>query len=193
MSAAASSRTADRLKGVADLSNVKAVMSGNHSKAEVEALRSSLGVDSDPGALFGVTPPPQLEVGFSESCEQIEQILNWLVYVVKSLDPEDLVVANQGWLVVGKNPSIAPAHGYFGVGEVSDRLAGRPLAGGRLQVEIVTGLLGQCPQRFRGRFLGAQGIVFAKKGEDEQLIGPRLVNRIWGLTGVVHGWNLPIG
>ena len=69
MRAAAISRTADHLEGAADLTDMETVVAGDHSKAQIEALRSPLGVDPEPGSLFGSAPSPQRHVGFAESLE----------------------------------------------------------------------------------------------------------------------------
>lgn len=186
------SRTADRLEGAVYLSEMQAIVTGDHSKAQVVAFRSALAVNAESDSLFGPAPVPQRHVCFAEGIEQFDQVLDRIVFIVEPLDPQILVVSHERRLILSENPSIATAHGDFGVCQVCDHLAHRPLARTRLLKELVFGFLGKVPQFLSSRLLSHRRIIVSEQIEKELLIGGRLGHRVRRDMAVVHQRNLPV-
>ena len=78
-------RTTSRARS--NLSEMQAIVAGDHPKAQVEALRPALAVDPEPGSLFGPAPLPQRNVGFAEGIEQFDQVLHRVVFIVELARP----------------------------------------------------------------------------------------------------------
>ena len=94
---------------------------------------------------------------------------------------------------MGENPSVAPAHHDFGVGQVGDHLTHRPLARTRLHVDEA------CPPPWqvlsmcrRSTPEPSAGSSSPEQIEQILLIGGRLGNRVRGGIVDVHRRNLPV-
>ena len=73
---ATASLAADHLEGPSDLSEMKAIMAGDHSKAQVVALGTPLAVNPKSSTLLRAAPSPQRDVGFSKRLEKFDQVLD---------------------------------------------------------------------------------------------------------------------
>jgi len=172
---------------------MKPVMAGDHAEAEVVAFRAPFAVDADPGPLQNPAPPPQRQVGGAKRADERQQVLDRLIGRVEAVDPKILVVSQQRRLVVGEDPSVSPAHGYLGVGDVGNASQHRPFPRGRDDPKVGTGHYYQGPKGCRGRLLDRSRIVNAEQTKQVALVGSGLIDRIGGGGGFVHRENLVLG
>src|SRR5439155_20184086 len=115
----------------AHLAEMEEAVPRHQAEGEIEALRSSLGVDAHPGSVARRGPRPQREMRALEDPEHCQHLRGVLARVVEPLDPQILVVADEGRLVLGQDPPIPTGEDDLRVEDVRKDLHHRPLAGYR--------------------------------------------------------------
>lgn len=183
----------DDVEDSADLSEVQAIVAGDHPEAQVVALRAPLVMNPNSSTLLRTAPVPQGDVGFSQRLEEVDQVLDGVTLVMEVFDPEVLVVPDQGWLVLGEYPAVPTAHRDLGVSEVCDHLTHGPFARPGLLIYLVACFLCKLPQLGGSRLLRRRGVVGPEQVEKELLVGSGFGHRIRGNVTVVHHRNLPGG
>jgi hypothetical protein len=116
-------------------------------------------MEADPGSFLTPAPPPQRNVCGAERSKERQDVLDWLIGRMEAVHPQILIVSQQRWPVVGKDPSVPPTHGDLGVGDVGDASEYRPLLRRRGDPEFGTGLFYQGVKCRRGRPLDHRRIV----------------------------------